>query len=267
MNVWPVVRWSVPALVLALPALGGCVWVEDAKFKGERTQSVAHVEGSAISVTAGNGSVNVKRRGEKDVQITAKIRATTQERLDGVKIHATRDAGGVLQVKAEWPGGKSQSGEGVSFVIETPGQVGVTVTTSNGSIELADQAGAATLKTSNGSITVASHGGAVVAETSNGAVKVGGVAGAVTIVTSNGAVDATLPDENPGPANITTSNGSISLSVGPKFAGTVTGKTSNGRVSMPGAPANAKSASVKLGEGPESTLKSSNGSITFEQRR
>ena len=72
---------------------------------------VAHVSDTSLHVQTANGSVKVTRADREDVQIEARIRARTLERLDATKVVAERDDNGQLIVRVDWPQGKRLGGE------------------------------------------------------------------------------------------------------------------------------------------------------------
>jgi hypothetical protein len=251
-------------------SLGGCVLATKEQVT---TIPVAHRAGSAINVSAHNGHISVKAGGS-DVQIVARLRMISDERLAATAIAANRDSAGVLVIAAMPPNGRWMSNEGCGFDITLPGASGVTLKSNNGRIEIAGLSGAADLKTSNGAITVAAHDGPVKADTSNGRISVNGATREVECDTSNGSVKVAMAPTGTGPVKIDTSNGSISLVLGKAFSGAISARTSNGSVSapekMPGGASFAfersgrNRAMMKVGSGgAESELGTSNGGISI----
>ncbi|MBL0927735.1 MAG: hypothetical protein IBJ11_08800 [Phycisphaerales bacterium] len=244
-----------------------------AHFTEMRTVEAPHQPGSGIDVATSNGKVSVERAAVSAVSIRATIRAESAERAERVKIVAERaggsgaSGGAPLTVRAEWPDGRRPS-EGVAFSIDVPDAAGVSVSTSNGSIDVKGLSGRATLSTSNGAVNVWSHRGPVEAASSNGAIAIEQVPGPVKALTSNGRVAVRLDDDGPGPVEVVTSNGRIELTVGPGFAGDVDAGTSNGTIALtPSAPGRkatlGTSARVPVGGagGPTSILRTSNASV------
>lgn len=277
----PFFSFRTPAAVLAaMLLLSGCDG--PAAFRTTRTAQVAHVAGSPVSIVTDNGSVDLSAAETSDVQITAHLRAQTQERLDATSIAVVRDAAGLLSISVDWPGGIRRGNEGCDFDVRLPDARGVTVESSNGRINVQGLAGPASLTTSNGAVEVTGHDGEVRAHTSNGrmtlreikgdararstngAIELSGVTGKAEANTSNGRIEVRLAPTSPGPVFADTSNGAVIISVGPAFAGKMTMRTSNGRITVSGAEASGskgnKSATVGVG-GPESIIKTSNGHI------
>ncbi|MCC6676213.1 MAG: hypothetical protein IT436_03635 [Phycisphaerales bacterium] len=273
-------------IAASLLLLGGCDVT--AAFRATRTAQVAHVAGSPVSIITENGSVDLARADISDVQITAHLRAQTQERLDATSIAVVRDAAGLLTISVDWPGGLRRGDEGCDFEVRLPDASGITIDSSNGRLSLAGLSGPAVLGTSNGRIEVAGHDGEVRAHTSNGhitlrdvkgdvmarstngAIDLLGIAGKAETSTSNGHIEIRLDAASPGPVFAETSNGSISVDLGPTFSGKVSMRTSNGEIRVSGAEASGgkHSKSVVVGSGGvESILKTSNGRIQLKVSR
>lgn len=281
-------RTGAFALLSAAAFTGGCAfhWNE-ARFHETRTLAAPHFETMGLDVETANGRINVQRAQSNTIEITAEIRAHTQERLDNTFIVANQMDEDLI-VRVEWADGLRLNNEGCSFTIAMPSTERINLTSRNGRLTVESLSGEATLRTSNGRITVIDHvgdveahtsngrivlesiDGGVRADTSNGAIRVIGVSGPVTADTSNGSVRVELTDDNPGPVNIDTSNGSIALVVGETFAGSLVADTSSGsiRCDLPGVEAHKLGKRnwryTFSGDGPESLLDTSNGSITVQ---
>ena len=131
---------------------------------------------SGIRVESSNGYITVAQADRDDVQINSEIKALTQERLDLCEVVVERLENGELFVEAVFPE-KRKNGEGCNFEIEIPEANDVSLTTSNGRINLTGLNGKAILQTSNGSVSVRDFEGAVQVKTSNGKVS------ALTLIT------------------------------------------------------------------------------------
>ncbi len=270
-------RCVYAVLVCSLTALNGCnfAW-QQARFKETRQLMVDHQPGTALDIQTKNGAIDVQVVEVDSVEIDAHLKAMTQERLDLTEVVASRLDDGTLYLRVVWPEGGRKSSEGCSFDIRLPSAYGVTLVSSNGSLTLIGAAGEATMRTSNGRIHVENHDGNVVADTSNGRVVLAQIIGSVNVDTSNGAVRVDLADASSGPVHIDTSNGSVHVTVGGAFAGELAARTSNGSVSLVGfepgeiteksrrsCTLHAQSALGTPGEGGESRIRSSNGSISI----
>lgn len=283
-------NWTLHATGLAvlatLTSIAGCsTW--SPLVKETRVLRAEHFDVMAIDVKTRNGKITVERADVPDVQITATLKALSEQRLQGARIVADHDDRGVLMVRVEWPDGKRLSREGCSFEILTPGAYGVSLDSSNGALTIRGLEGEAVLDTSNGAVRVADHvgdvradssngaitleriDGAVYADTSNGRIRVIGVTGPVEVDTSNGAVTIELAEHSRGPIFADTSNGAVSLVVHETFEGELVLDTNNGRISID-APSTVKHISSRRNHavlrfsetGPKSVVSTSNGSIT-----
>ncbi len=258
-----------------LPGCGMMGWTE-ASFKATRTSTLPHVAGKAVDVQTDNGSISVVKAASSEVTITASLKAISQERLDAATVTAGRDERGTLVVRVVWPD-RRQSSEGCSFEIALPDAVGATLTTSNGSVNIAGLSGPAELHSSNGAIVARDHAGTIDAQTSNGKIELDELGSPVKASTSNGAISVVLRADAPGPVRLDTSNGSIDLTLSPAFVGSLSLDTSNGGVTVAGADKasisqiNKNSGLLVFGpagdSAPASKARTSNGHIKITARR
>ena len=155
------IHWLLStALVASLMVATSCDSVAPL-FEGERTVTAAHLAGTPLRVETANGSIKVAKSDRKDVEIIAKISATTAERLAAAKIVATRFGDNTLMVRCDWPNGKPESREACSFEVQIPDAVGINLDTENGNVQVSDLAGAADLCSTNGNIQIERHAGPV----------------------------------------------------------------------------------------------------------
>ena len=236
----------------------------------ERHMALPHVQDSPIDIRTQNGSIEIDRSGSNEVTFTATVRARTSERARQVEVHCDRNPEGICRIFVVWPEGKRKSDEGVSFVVHTPGSKGAVIETTNGEIRAEGLSGSVSLTTSNSSITARQIDGPVKAVASNGKITLRGVPSA-DARSSNGSIAVTLSERGTGPVNAETSNGSITLEVGDGFNGRVSARTSNGSVRnhvkrVNSGVANKDDSSFDFGAGEQSSLSTSNGSITIESR-
>lgn len=267
---------AVAACLLVLPALPalGCGFLAP-PVEQTRTSTLAHVVGSSLSVESANGGITVTAVPEaKEVTVTAKLRARTQERLDATRVLAERKPDNSLSIYVKWPDDSREGNEGCSFEIKLPDVKGVMLNSSNGALTLSGSSGAAELSTSNGAVTVKRHDGEVKVKTNNGAVTGEAVNGAATVHTSNGAITFSLAPGAAGPVTLESSNGAVTLHVGNGFAGDLSVKTSNGSVTLPEGVGIAvkdrekHSAKLEFGTGGgHSSIRTSNGSVTVTREK
>lgn len=262
------VRHAAVALLASTTVAGatGCETTQEL-FETDRSAVFMSQPGAALEVDTNNGAVRIEPGGQDQIEISAKIRSTSQERLAATQVAVDYGSDNVVRIGVDWPNGMREKRESCSFVILVPQASGVDVETSNGRIEVAGMAGLAKVRTSNGRIEVKDHEGPVDAKTSNGRVTVNGANGRVDVRTSNGRIEVARPG---GPVDAQTSNGSITLIVPQDFGGVITCDTSNGSIKgdMPTHATIVKSSKgymqADLGEGHGAKLNTSNGSITLK---
>jgi DUF4097 and DUF4098 domain-containing protein YvlB len=271
----PMFSSSIPALVVLAAASLSLASCTNVRANETRNLTAAHIAGSAIKITTGNGRIQlIGGSGAKEVTVQATITAVgattieAEERLRQVVLNCTRGDDQVLVIDAEFPG-RRRGSEGVSFRVSVPDASGAILKTSNGSITVKSIGGQLVCGTSNGRISVDNHEGPVDLSTSNGGIKVVKLAGTAKVRTSNGGVNVELERDQEGPVDIRTSNGHIGLVVGSAFRGSLKMSTSNGRVKLHNRTQIAvdshcgkRSGVVNFGEGSGSRLVSSNGGVT-----
>jgi Toastrack DUF4097 len=270
-------RLRLALALAALPAVTASCNLNRFKARATETIPVQYVPATPIHVTTRNGSIEILGGAEgKDIIIKATITATgksqqeADDRLDRVKVYADRDSKDRLIVRADF-GDTPRGSDGVSYVITVPDADGARLRTSNGSVKVRGIAGGLDVQSSNGRIDVGDHSGRVKARTSNGSVAVKDASGPVDVHTSYGSVTVMLRSDASGPLDVRTSNGRVNVTVGESFAGKMLARTSNGRVRFHnetglevGKRIKKRSGTLRFPRrGPESKLRSSNGSVTI----
>ena len=294
-------RIATLALAVGMFAAPGCVVVnasgsaesEDAwpgaGVRKTLTVEVAHADNTPLKASTENGSIEIVRGTGAVVEITAEIRARTQQRLDATGLRAERAAGGELRVWLQWPEGKRENNEGASLTIRLPNAAAVTAETSNGKVTIEGVGAQANVITSNAAVQVAQIPGPVDIRTSNGSVEIDtisgdarvktsnarilarGVKGKADLTTSNGSVELSVDDSAAAPFSVSTSNASVRVDLAAGFNGEVSASTSNGsiRFSDPrGEEKTSKGSQTRtFGAGGEkSRVSTSNGSVTVQVR-
>lgn len=279
------------ALGAGLLAMSGCDSMGQVIHES-RTMDMAHIAGSALSVTTANGSVLVERQARADVHLDIDLFGPDAERLSFASVNAVRQADNSLRIWVDWPGGKRENNEGANIDILVPDARGVDVRTSNGRVTLKGLSGHAEIRTSNGSVRINDHSGSariqtsngklhledvdgeINADTSNGSVIINDAFGLVDVESSNGNVFISTAHGNPGPVRASTSNGRVELALGDGFEGILRVKTSNGRIRMSELgdarliESSKNALELKSGESDViSAVRTSNGSVEISGRR
>jgi hypothetical protein len=277
---------AVTVLLGSLTLLG-CGITQKARFSRTDTVIKTHVQSAPVQVQVANGSIEVKAGQADEVQITAVIKAVTQERLEQTMLVVTRTADQTLDISVQWPNGKRKGNEGCSLTITLPDAGAIALKSSNGRLTVTGVGSELKLRTSNGRI-IASHipgniygrtsngriiltdiGGEVDVNTSNGRLIFTEMSGPIAADTSNGSVQIRLTDTAIGPLDVNTSNGSTTVAIGPGFRGQLALSTSNGRIKVDeniekqSKDIRKSSATIHFGSGNASRIHTSNGSITI----
>ena len=248
------------SLVLAL-ALSGAPALADTL---EREFDVA--AGGILVLDTEPGSVDI-RTGGRGIRVEV---VRTGQRADEFDVRFEQSADR-LEVRGRWPdvlsSWRSRPKARIEYRITVPEAFNLDLSTSGGSIKVADLAGEvrartsggsirlgqiqgevdadtsggsivldgggsdARLETSGGSIRVGEVQGTLYANTSGGSIRVDGVAGNVTAKTSGGSVDATLRGQPTGECLLSTSGGTVTLQLPDNIAVDIDASSSGGRVS------------------------------------
>ncbi len=203
-----------------------------------------------LNVENFNGEIEVEGGDESSIEVTGTKYASTQERLDNIKIDV-QTVGGTTEIHttrpSDWHGN-----QGARYLIRAPRKTVVDrITSSNGSVRVHDMTSDARVHTSNGPVRVENVSGGVRAETSNGAIDLDSVTGQVDLKTSNGRI---LANEISGQCEASTSNGGVTLRFKDGPGGPTRVTTSNGAVD------------ITMARAPKNGVRvdTSNGSITLD---
>ena len=198
-------------------------WCRDAGDTNSRYERYCEVRPVTIAapatldVEASNGSIAVTGSSRRDVSIEARVVAQGDTADDAKSIAKSvqilTDGG---RVRAEGPNESGHRSWWVSFRIQTPTKQNTAVTSSNGSI------------------TLANLDGTIRGETSNGSMHATDLAGDVRISTSNGSLEVALSGAAWSGAGLeaTTSNGSMRVDMPRDYSAHLTARTGNGSIDI-----------------------------------
>jgi DUF4097 and DUF4098 domain-containing protein YvlB len=217
-------------LCAGLLLLAGCDWEDfgsSTQYSTDFHYSYPLKSGGRISLESFNGSVEVAGWDQETVDISGAKYGATPEARDAVRIDIapSPDAVAIRTIRPS-----ERRNVGARYIVRVPRRTQLDrITTSNGSLRVADVSGPARVKTSNGSLKVANVSGSFdggtsngsidldnlkgdcTVKTSNGRIRAHGLAGALDATTSNGGVDAAVDALSPGGVRVSTSNGSITV--------------------------------------------------------
>jgi DUF4097 and DUF4098 domain-containing protein YvlB len=225
------------AIVLFL-ALGSVAAQAQDKWNAEPylTRSLTKAAIKNVFVTTSGGSISVNGTNAAEARIEVYVRPNNdrgyiskeelKQRLDENYTLEITDSNNELHAKAkskqnnmDWRNSVS-----ISFKIYVPKMVATNLTTSGGSIKLADITGDQNFTTSGGSLHVTNLSGKIKGRTSGGSIHVDGSKEDIDLVTSGGSITASSCE---GRINLVTSGGSLKLS---QLKGNINATTSGGSV-------------------------------------
>ena len=212
-----------------------------AQQEGEKAYFAKNFKVSEIDrlkVKISSGSINVKGGTTDEARVEMYVRSNNwngksdlsekeiEERLKEYEI-AVKRVGTELQVTVEkknksWNDWKRQLS--ISFKIYVPEKITTNLTTSGGSITLANLNGKQDFSTSGGSLNLQNIGGNVHGRTSGGGIKLNGGKDNIDLVTSGGGIKA---EDVQGTISLVTSGGGIQLK---NMSGKVMAETSGGGI-------------------------------------
>jgi hypothetical protein len=183
--------------------------------------------GGRLTMEGFNGGIEISAWDQETVDISGTKYARSQADAGAIRIDVNHapDAVSVRAVRPDYRHGNY----GVRFAVKVPRNAVVErITTSNGSIRIADGAGPARLRTSNGHIDVERLKGGLYAETSNGPVEVLDSDGSVEAHSSNGHIRV---EGLKGALDASTSNSSIRARID-RAGDSVRLRSSNGQIDL-----------------------------------
>ena len=223
-------RRFLPLSLLAV----ACLYTYKLEVTENHTYAAAGI--SRLSATTKNGAISVTASTGTVITVDVLKHAYGRDKADAEQaianvVYSDTVVGDELRVKAEMPSGSRPYG--ASFTITAPENVGISLSTTNGDvsvantvgdinagttngdIELAGTMGTASVSTTNGRLNVKVHSGPLYGGTTNGAVDCDlaalGAAESVGLATTNGAVTLLLPDDVSALIDITNTNGLITI--------------------------------------------------------
>lgn len=264
--------------LLASALLGGCsrganVWVE-------RTEklTVPAADLRSLTVETHNGGVRVAGEADRaEIAVTARVRGGGHDResaqacLDALEVISEPSGDGGHRLSSRWTCPRqSDWAQEVSFEIQAPQRLGLTVDTHNGGIDAQALDGDCRLVSHNGGIKARQVAGQLVVETHNGSVTASVTGSTVDLQTHNGAVhlDATGTTQLGG--QVITYNGGVRVDLGKNTATNLACETYNGSVHCSADLGNMQATRSRVsgqvnGGGPELAVRTHNGGVRINQ--
>ena len=242
-------------------------------------------EGSSIDIETGaydTVEVDISRRGDSERRILRDYDIEVYQKDGEIVVDIDRDSflSGLFGL----------FGRDLEIDIRIPKRFDVNLTTSGGSIQIADLEGSVEARTSGGSmrfrtidgpVAARTSGGSITIEqcsgetnvrTSGGSIRLNEVGGSVHAATSGGSVKAYISKQPQGDSSFTTSGGSVVIYLDDHIAVDLEARTSGGRVSSDfdlgphGSSERHRLVGELNGGGPELYLRTSGGSIRVLRR-
>lgn len=203
---------------------------------GDRNRAVAcreqeltmQVTGGELSVNARpNGGITVVGSDRRDIRVVARMQANARSQSDADDILSEIDIVTDRGLRAEGPRTGRDEGWSVSYVLEVPRQIDLTLSSTNGGVRVEGVSGRLEMSTTNGGITLASVAGDVRGRTSNGSVNVTldgdrWQGQGLDVQTTNGSVRLYVPERYHANLETGTTNGGMNFD----FPVTVRGRIS-----------------------------------------
>lgn len=220
------------------------------KFREDFHHTFPLKSGGRVEIENFNGSIEINGWDKETVEINGTKYAGSQELLDRLKVEIS-DMPDSIRIRSIRPA-ERRGNMGVKYTLSIPRKAILErITSSNGSVRVAQIEGSGRIKTSNGSvrasdfkgnIDIATSNGAVeldvfsggaIIRTSNGSIKARGVKGYFDADTSNGSVDAHIVEASSGkPVRVESSNGRINLQIDTLKDSDVQASTSNSSLTV-----------------------------------
>lgn len=233
-------------------------YTDDRETYSEVREFTVPAVGTPLTVDAApNGGIKVAGESRGDIHVAACVTATS-ETIDAARALAQRvDVGATVErVAAEGPRnlGRRENWH-VSYRIAVPNRTSLSLTSSNGGIEIADVDGQIAFRTVNGGVKLSRLAGHVRGRTSNGGVS----------------VDLEGTTWNGEGLDVETNNGGVSMSIPSNYSARLETGTVNGRMNID-FPVTVqgrigRSIETQLGSGgPLLKVRTSNGGVNIRQK-
>lgn len=200
----------------------------------KKTYPVSSIQ--AVNVSTSGGSISVMGDANQEASVEMYVNSNKGKKLSKKEIQEIiveeydieiEQRNGVLHAHAKKKSNLSWNNAlSISFKIHTGKQTTTEVSTSGGSIQLANLTGKQNFKTSGGSLKIENLKGEINGKTSGGSIKAYNTQGTINLRTSGGSITLENLDGN---ILASTSGGSIT---GNQIKGTLNAKTSGGSINL-----------------------------------
>ena len=220
---------------LPIPLLAvACLYTYKLEVPETHTYAAAGISG--INVTTQSGTVSVAESTATVIRVDVLKYAYGRNREDAEKaianvVYSDTIVGSELKAKVEMPGGNRPYG--ASFTVAAPDSTNLSLSTTNGDVEVVGMAGNINAATTNGNVELTGTAGTASVSTTNGRLTVSVHSGPLYGATTNGTVDCDLtalgPTEDVG---LATTNGKVTLLLPDDVSALIDATNTNGLITI-----------------------------------
>jgi hypothetical protein len=220
---------------LPIPLLAvACLYTYKLEVPETHTYAAAGISG--VNVTTENGAVSVAESTATVIRVDVLKYAYGRNREDAEKaianvVYSDTIVGSELKAKVEMPGGNRPYG--ASFTVAAPDSTNLSLSTTNGDVEVVGMAGNINAATTNGNVELTGTAGTASVSTTNGRLTVSVHSGPLYGATTNGTVDCDLtalgPTED---VRLATTNGKVTLLLPDDVSALIDATNTNGLITI-----------------------------------
>jgi len=263
-------RRFLPISLLAV----ACLYTYKLEVPETHTCAAAGITG--LSAATQNGAISVTTSNDTVITVGVLKHAYGRDKADAEQaianvVYSDTVVGDELRAKAEMPSGSRPYG--ASFTITVPESIGLSLSTTNGDVSVANTVGDINAGTTNGDVEMTGTTGTASVSTTNGRLNVAVHYGGIDGKTTNGTVDCDVaalgPTENVG---LETTNGNVTLLLPADVSAEIDATNTNGLITIYDFTVIYESQTEhhlrgRIGSGASSiTITTTNGAVTVRRR-
>lgn len=223
-------RWVLPAVLV----VAACLYTYKLEDPETHTYAAAGVTG--LDAATRNGEISVTTSHDTVVTVGVLKHAYGRDKADAEEaianvVYSDTVVGDELRVKAEMPSGSRPYG--ASFTITVPENTGLSLSTTNGDVNVTSTVGDISAGTTNGNVELTGTAGTASVSTTNGRLNVVVHSGAFYGATTNGTVDCELAELGPtDDVGLATTNGKVTLWLPDDVSALIDATNTNGLITI-----------------------------------
>jgi hypothetical protein len=270
MHMKNLLRWVLPAVLV----VAACLYTYKLEVPETHTYAAAGVTG--LNAATQNGAISVTASHDTVITVGVLKHAYGRDKADAEKaivnvVYSDTVVGDKLGVKAEMPSGNRPYG--AAFTITAPDSTNLSLSTTNGDVNVTNTVGDINASTTNGNVELTVTSGTASVSTTNGKLNLSVHSGPLYGATTNGAVDCDLaalgPTED---AGLATTNGDVTLLLPADVSAVIDATNTNGTITIHDFTViyeqqTATHVRGRIGSGASSiTITTTNGDVTVRRR-